>query len=480
MKSMIGIFYMFLIGNMCIGQVQWGPEIDVANSLDNKRPRVVLSNGNPVVMWGQEMGVNGVVHSAVWNGNSFDTPQQVNPSGVDAFATWWAGPSIAAKDSVVFIVFEAQPEQTEAVYIVKSTDGGATYGDTVAIDNPSDLTRFSSVAIDNNYNPVVMFMTHQANWLDPEYSIVKSADGGLTWGAAVQASQTGAEVCDCCPGHIMMNNNNITTVFRNNDNNIRDIWISNSADGGLTFPTQIDIDNNDWLIGACPSSGPDAYYNGDTVLSVWMSSGSGDTRVYIGGYDLFSGSTMNAKALDPTTQPSTIQNFPRIDGVGQEFGVAYQNTSSGNHDIHFTYSLSGSNGVVDTTYRVNSDPTGAQRNVDIAFDGVDTYHIVWQDDPSGNVKYRTATITGVNNLYENKENKLELYPNPSEDFVAVNAPGVIGGTINILGIDGKLLYSNSFSSSEKLDFSNFYPGTYIINVVSSEGNINLYNKVIVK
>ena len=45
-------------------------------------------------------------------------------------------------------------------------------------------------------------------------------------------------------------------AFRNNDNNLRDIWLTRSTDGGDSFSSAFDVDETDWIVSACPSNGP--------------------------------------------------------------------------------------------------------------------------------------------------------------------------------------------------------------------------------
>lgn len=451
-------------------QLSWSSEVDVAVGMDNKRPRIVLSNGLPVVLWGQEMGLNGIVHVATWNGSTFNSPVQINPNGADAFVAWWAGPDIAAKDSVVYVVYDAQPEDSKSVYIVKSTDGGQTFGDTIAVDSPSDLTRFSAVTVDDNYNPLVIYMTHDSNWIQPEYSINRSNDGGQTWlGNTLVSGLTGSEVCDCCPPAILAGNGSVTAFFRNNDNNLRDYWISHSSDGGVSFPLQADIDNGDWTLGACPSSGGDIYNYSDTIIAVWMTGGSGNNRIKLGGYYANNGYIINAKDVSPNNSATVIQNYPRISGTDQNFGIAFQNTISGNHDVYFTYSQNGIGGLLDTTYRVNLDASGAQRNIDVAFDGVDTYHMVWQDDVSGNVKYRSVTVGPVG-INESLLWDVQLYPNPSKGEIFLKTK-LDKASFSLFSSDGKQVYSCSFSENKKIDVRFLPSGIYPYKIESSNGQI---------
>ena len=162
---------------------------------------------------------------------------------------------MAVRDNDVFVTFKAQPENSGFVYVVKSTDGGKTFGDTVRVSD-NNWSRFPEVAVLPNGNPVVTYMDFDPDFKDPRYVVSVSNDGGKSFQDVVSATEEApGEACDCCPGFIMADNDRITILFRNNDNDLRDIWASISEDGGKTFHLAKDIDESNWTIGGCPSTG---------------------------------------------------------------------------------------------------------------------------------------------------------------------------------------------------------------------------------
>ena len=70
-------------------------------------------------------------------------------------------------------------------------------------------------------------------------------------------------------------------AFRNNDDNLRDIWATKSTDGGENFPEATDIDDTDWQTFSCPSSGPHSLIAGDSLFTTFFSAGEGSARVYL-------------------------------------------------------------------------------------------------------------------------------------------------------------------------------------------------------
>lgn len=75
--------------------------------------------------------------------------------------------------------------------------------------------------------------------------------------------------------------------------------------------------------------------------------------------------------------------------------------------------------------------------------------------------------------------RLNVHPNPTSDFIQVdtkeNAPG---STINLIGLDGKLLLSGDFKQQLKLDLQQQASGIYFLQWRSSKGTILQEVKVV--
>lgn len=377
-----------------------GTAIPVAddNTYGKTRPRIVVdSNGTPVVMWGRK--TNDKVYVARLDGNSFTTPVSVVPGSEEAFVSDWAGPDIASNGNDVFVTYHSQPEAEGFVYVVKSSDGGVSFGDTVRAESAAvEQSRFPVIAVDPNGNPAVMFMKFEGNWIDPQYVVANSLDGGSTYLDDVNASEIApGEVCDCCPAALLSEGQRQVAMFRNNDNNLRDLWVTISNDNGADFDTGDDMDPNNWIINSCPSTGPDGYINGDSLYTVWMSAGQGESRVYMSSVHLPTATRGTTWEVAPNSNSSANQNYPRIAGEGEVMGIVYQEAASGNFDCYITISIDGGM-TFSEPLRIHDDPSGTQRNPDIVYaDGL--FHVVFEDVSAGAVIYRSVSVpVGINEL----------------------------------------------------------------------------------
>ncbi len=458
----------------------FGPEIQVADGYGNLRPRIALSNGNPIVIWGGGSGTQ-PVYSSFYNGTSFSSPQAIHPTNMDVFSTWWAGPDIAAYGDTVYVAFKGVPEDSLPVYVVKSIDGGQSWGDTIPLGVYGGFTRFPEIEIASGGNPVIAYMDFMPGWSTPQYSFQKSSDGGLSWQSVQNISQgSNGEVCDCCESELLTYGQDVVLAYRNNDANTRDMWLSHSNDGGANFSNDIDIDDMNWFISVCPSSGPDIVATNDSLYSVWMTGSSGNIRVRLSKLDK-SSLTFNGQSKDlrPNSLSTVYQNYPRIASNNNSLAVVWEQTEAGNKDIQLLASMSGSTGLGDTSFMVNSDPTGYQRNPDIKMDNNNVMHIVWQDDQTGNVMYRTAQFSGVG-VAENKDIDLSVYPNPASSRINIEANDIIL-SCQISDNSGKIVKTikSINASTFFVNISDLANGNYLIDLINIEGR-HIVEKLIVE
>ena len=237
----------------------WTTPTEVAMSMyGNLRPRVVVAaNDKPIVMWGD--GSTKSIYVSRWTGTEFGAPVKVNPLTMHAFYAYWAGADIAAKGGTVYVVFKEMDEENTPTWICKSTDGGATFGAPVAVHGTGFVSRFPTVTIDEDGNPLVGFMKFSSGWLDAHWVVARSEDGGNSFLPDVLASEySGGEACDCCSGSLALDGNQAAMLYRDNDSNIRDIWAGLSSDWGANFPQGSNVDDNNWCSTLAPPPAPTA------------------------------------------------------------------------------------------------------------------------------------------------------------------------------------------------------------------------------
>jgi hypothetical protein len=417
MKKLVTLFALAT----CIAanaQITWTMGMNIStNTYSNLRPRITLDrSGNPLVIWGR-MSDEAVFFSR-WNGTMFTTPVKLNSTITVATASWM-GPDIASYGDTVYVVAKRTPETNNAnrIFIFTSFNGGVSFNAPVELGFIADsISRFPTVTTDASGNPIVAFMKFNSAFGDIRWVVLKSTDYGTTFSIDKKASGWGSssEVCDCCPGAIISEGNTCAMLYRNNNSNIRDTWTGISNNNANNFTSGFALENNNWMLMSCPSSGPDGVIIGDTLYSTFMNGGSGSYRTYLSKSAISTGSMSGVNNLTGAIAGLSQQNYPRIANDGNAMAIVWKQTVSGASQLPILFTNNIANGfpaaydMVDLNDITNADV--AMRNGNV--------FVVWQDDNSGTVKYRSGTYsqstTGINEI---AATDFSVYPNPTNDFL---------------------------------------------------------------
>lgn len=464
-------------------QVNWTFSNSIAaNTFSNMHPRMTMdAQGNPLVIWGR-MSDQSTFFSR-WNGTMFTTPVKLNGTLTVASATWM-GADIASHGDTVYVVMKQTPEadSTKHIYIVRSFDGGQNFSVPVRVDFIGDsISRFPTVTCDATGNPIVAFMKFNSSFVDSRWVVTKSTDYGTTFSVDTKASGWGAsaEVCDCCPGAVVSSASNCMMLYRNNNSNIRDTWTGFSTNNGSSFTNGCNVDGNNWMIMSCPSTGPDGIVIGDTLYSVFSSSGSGSYRNYLSKTSV-SNATWNAtQNLTGAIAGLTQQNYPRIASYGNAVGIVWKQNVSGIAQLPMLFTNDIANGfpasydIVDLTDITNTDI--AMGNGKVA--------VCWEDDNSGTVKIRIGTFspstTGISETI--LKNSFTVYPNPFSSKVTLQTDNIIyNATITVNNINGQVVKEirNFSGQTVVLSRDNLPNGLYFVRV-TEENKIITVTKLVI-
>lgn len=481
-----GLLFGFVFGFAQL-EVEISEPISVTNNsseFGRNLPKIeILNDGKIIVFWSKYYSPS-KLYIAIQDGDSFTDPIQVPTGSVNPNVWGYGlGPDFAVKDSVIVVTFE---KYGDAIYCVRSLDLGQSFSDPVVVYDPPSNKRSTlpTITLSNEYNPVVGFITTNSFEQDAEYMVVSSSDGGETFGDAVIANGAadGEYVCECCPSSITFNNEGDYFIsFRNNDDNVRDIWVSKSTDNGLTFPIAADVDETDWVIQGCPKTGPHSFDMGSGLANVFFSSAADwDHGVYVSTLNketMIAGETHKLPTIDGM---DNLQNFPRIDGNEDTLGVVWNEFVSASTEVILAYSTNGVAGLLENEVNV-TDMTGKQSYPDIVYkDG--KYHIVYEDKASGTVMYQTATLLEPVSIVKlnTKEGALLVYPNPVNKLVTVE---IIDDKINnskliISDVTGRVFYKKElFTNKANIEVGEWKRGVYI--VIVQTNNHKLYQKLVI-
>lgn len=462
--------------------VVWGSPINVGTGTthNNIYPRLTLTAGDiPLVIW--EDNSPAIIYSARKTGTTFSTPLGIN-GGASPYVMTWTGPEIASSGDTAFVVFMTAIANSKS-YAVRTLDGGLTFSDTIRIDNETNrLASFPTVAVMQGGNPIVAYMgSDTISMLDPEYTVTRSMDGGLTFLPPVEPIVPG-EACDCCPASLAISENTHALLFRNNISNLREMWASFSTDSCASFPISSNIDTTNWIVSSCPSSAPSGVINGDSLVYTWMSDATGDPRIYVGSVNVNDQQIGQHRQLYPVGVAT--QNFPVIAGKGDTLGVVWLGYNAGFQEVLFTYSFTGVAGLGMDVDTITKGLAGNQSRPDIAFNN-GKFHVVYSQSTGTQVHYVEGTY--VTNLSVN-----EMDSNPPISFTSSNMNGVIelwlnstkelNAEISVLNSIGQRMENTSVElktglTQHTIEHS-LSSGIYFVVVTTKDGKM-VQNKIVV-
>jgi len=439
--------------------------ITVATGLGNYHPQIeVLGDGELGVIWTDAAGND--IYFAKRNGiDQFAASIQLNPDGLEVQDYNWSGADLTVEGNNVYVIFRSLGFDTGHIYLVKSTDNGLTFGDTVRVDNMlNDYGQFPDVVV---YNDTIYatFMKHGFVTMNPQFVVSRSVDGGATFEPEVDVTGwLGDEACDCCQGEIIVDADRVIVFYRENELNTRDIKAVVSLDRGVTFTQYLPIDDHNWVIAACPSTGADARFMTDQIMvSAYRTTESTVAKIYLNEYNVITDVSLNEVSVTMDGVTPTGINYPQIYYTDNLLGIVWEGLGNST-DVFFNASTTGATGILSSNAINVTNANSSQSKPDIAIlNG--TFHIVYAELTGAEVKYcRVNATTGI---LETENNGVSIYPNPSSGFVQINLPNLQNEDVvlTLFSGNGEVLETipyEAIQGSVDLDMTDLQTGIYFI------------------
>jgi Secretion system C-terminal sorting domain len=446
-------------------------QVALQNPWGNIRPRIALDeNNSPLVIWNNTDSM--AVYFSKNSGAGFTNPIRINPSHVYCISYDWGGPDIASFNNKSYILYQSfGTPMYGPLYLHKSDDNANNWSDTIVVDSP-DITGdvwLPALGVDSEFGgPIVAYM-QLTNEAGHEWYIKRSSDGEAFTSELPLSTGADGPACDCCPAAIATSTGMEAFVYRNNNNNLRDIQAVYSNIPLEQNPTSVDVDTTDWIINACPASGPSACWNETSLTTVFRTKFENHTRVFASSYDTNTQELLT-KQLYPQSG-SMQQNYPIAAGAGNIIGVAWEQIEVTQRNIYFTYSTTGFDGLGTTIINLTENMIGNQTRPHMVFDG-STFHIVFSDSGIGSVQYLQINVATA--IIEPIESTITLWPNPAQEFINLtfNSFGTKENySIKVYDANGKIsLESNAVNNKNfKLSTTHLKSGVYAISIVANNG-----------
>jgi hypothetical protein len=251
-------------------------------------------------------------------------------------------------------------------------------------------------------------MQYLLNFTEPKQMVNRSINYGDSFIGSIEGSFSApGEPCDCCKSSLILDNNDIYLLFRNNINNERNSYISKSTDGGQTFNLVADLDDYDWNVNGCPATGPLGVVNGDSLLIVRRSGASGNDEIVYSNSNKLDLNYSYNRNIDPIA--GKIQDYPDLTLNGDTIFIAWQDNRNNIPDCFFSYSTSGIENLSLGNTFTDSLVFGAKLNPDLVFKNKNI-HLVYNDNGSNSIKYVRGSFDNISYIYE-QQNEQELFYN---------------------------------------------------------------------
>ena len=205
------------------------------------------------------------------------------------------------------------------------------------------------------------------------------------------------EPCDCCKSSLICSENNVYLLFRNNDANARNSYISKSIDGGLSFISTADMDDYSWMLNSCPSTTPRGVVLGDSLCVVKRSGASGNNEIVY--------SNVNATDLNYSYNRNIdsvggiIQDYPEISANGDTIVVVWQDNRTGMQNCYINLSIEGPSNFSGSISFTDSSIAGQKLDPDVVYSN-GKIHLVYLDDSQHKIVYVKASIDLANKINE--------------------------------------------------------------------------------
>jgi hypothetical protein len=220
-------------------------------------------------------------------GDTFEKPVPVSEAGANVRAGGENSPVLFTdvQGDIFAAWFQDSAAHTPQLMVSGTKDFGQSFQKPVNVidaDRKSDAyAGFPTIAASPKGDVYVAWLDERDH-SQPEGSssvyFVRSTDHGATFSHDVKIA---AAACPCCrPQLYVASNGEIYLAWRKVfDGDVRDMVLARSLDGGKTFSAPVRLAVDDWVLHACPDTGPSIAARNGRVYVAWYSEGHGTAGI---------------------------------------------------------------------------------------------------------------------------------------------------------------------------------------------------------
>jgi hypothetical protein len=366
---------------MSTAMADWSTPVNVSdNSGFSYSPAIAVDSGNNLhAIWQDNTPGNwDIFYSKSTNGGA-TWSVTVNVSN-NAGDSWYPAIATDSGNNLHVVWGDNTPGNWEIIYS-KSTDGGATWSAAVDVSNNSGISSSPTIVVGSGNSLHVVWYDTPSGGGNPDILYSKSTDGGATWSAVVNISNNSGG--SFSPAIIVDSGNNLHVVWTDTTPGNYDIFYSKSTDGGATWSAAVDVSN---------TSGESQYSaiaidSGNNLHVVWRDDTPGNYETF---YSKSTDGGVTWSAAVNISNDSGHSYYPAIAIDSGTIHIAWEDDTGQSGGplppapAEIFYSKSTDGGVTWSAAVNISNNSGYSGNPAIATDSGNTLHAIWQDDTPGN------------------------------------------------------------------------------------------------
>ena len=438
---------LFFLNNNFSQILTFSDPIEVTSGIyaSNRQRVSIIKGGVPFILSPTQEGIYAFLIDQLPS-----SPTLISQKGVNVGLA--AGPEVSYNNEILAVSYRTSNGD---IQLIVSEDFGETFSAPIIVENSNAYLPNVTVSVSGNI--YVSYLVSQNNWTEIN-QYVKSTDNlGVNFTKPISVDEfTPDQACECCFATIVADVK-IASVFRNNENNIRNIYTSISNSQDLSFNNYVSVDELDWVLNACPDAGPDAFIDNDDLYIAWLTGASGVNRVNVAHVNITSLDVLNTQEVSNVSN-TILQSHPSIAGSGDTLAVVWRDNRYTFNNVFLSYSLDGGESFSNSILINDSIPFTKFDSPHIAYHN-NVFHIVYWGETQNKVFYQTASIDGDLYLSEDK-NDIALFPNPVQETLQLNNHS----SFSIYNLKNQLIHKGE---GQKLNISFLPAGTYFLRTPSS-------------
>ena len=374
------------------------------------RPQIITqNNGDPLIMW-TSIDDKKIYVSRYLNGE-FNEPILISPPDLTFYGNQNYGPEIDSNDDYIAIVLHNSIDNLNNVYLIYSTDNGQNFSNPIKIIEEEAMIEGAGIKIDPN-NRIIL--TYETLTNDGEvkqmvgFGEFTFEDPGINFTDFTIANlNTEGVPCECCLGDVASNGADVIFTYRNNIDNIRNMYACTYNNDKQIFNSGFSIDNYNQPLSVCPTEGPRSLILNNYLFTTFKSYAYSPARISVSMYD-FINESLQAQSTVDWGEGFGVQSLPKIANNNSHIAVVWKEFRYYNIDVFISIlnssEPSGLNLEFTQSNSISSSEPNSQQaedfiNVDIC--GYNNYfHITYLDYNNRVIYYRTYFQENINNSYE--------------------------------------------------------------------------------